>query len=85
MDLQERYNKEVMCCEDLTREIRMHIQKGNFELVDARMKDLQISVDQLKKMEQQKKERINLRQIAWELNRKGILAKVVKRIEEMAR
>lgn len=85
MDLQERYTKEVMCCDDLTREIRMHIRKGNFELVDARMKDLQISVDQLKKMDQQKKERIRFRRIVWDLNRKGILAKVVKRIEKMAR
>lgn len=85
MDLHERYNKEVMCCEDLTIEICMHIKKGNFELVDARMKDLQISVDQLKKMEQQKKERIKFKRIIRELNRKGILAKVVKRIEKMAR
>ena len=85
MDLQERYTKEVMCCDDLTSEIRMHIRKGNFELVDARMKDLQISVDQLKKMDQQKKERIKFRRIVRDLNRKGILAKVVKRLEKMAR
>lgn len=84
MDLTQLSNeieREKACIDDLIKMISMHTQEGRLEMASRLGRDLQNSIAQIQKLEQQK----SLYITAMKLAKQGILSKVVKRSEAMAR
>ncbi|MGE7954837.1 hypothetical protein [Lysinibacillus xylanilyticus] len=78
--IDEEIEREQLCIDDLTEEIRMYVQKDQINIAKQRERDLHNSLNQLEKLHRRKE----LWLIAAELNLQGKKAKVVGRVVEMA-
>ncbi|MCL1701590.1 hypothetical protein [Lysinibacillus sp. Bpr_S20] len=78
--LNNQIQREQVCIDDLMAEIKIHVQKGQINIAIQRDKDLHNSLKQLEKLHEQKRLWITVEV----LNRRGVLAKVVKKVVEMA-
>ncbi len=79
--LNQQINRELICIDDLTTEIKMLARKGQTNLAKQREQDLHNSLEQLEKLHRRKK----LWSTAADLKLQGKKAKVVKKVVEMAR
>lgn len=80
MNLDEQIERELLCIDDLTEEIRMLARKGQTNILKQLERDLHNSLKQLEKLHEHKR----LWSTVADLNKNGVLAKVVDRVVEMA-
>ncbi|MFJ3386287.1 hypothetical protein [Lysinibacillus sp. NPDC086135] len=79
--LNNQIEREILCIDDLTEEIKMHARKGQTDILKQLERDLHNSLQQLEKLHKKKE--------FWStvatLNKNGKLQKAVDEVVEMAR
>lgn len=78
--LNQQINRELICIDDLTTEIKMLARKGQTNLAKQREHDLHNSLNQLEILHRKKE----LWATVDDLNQQGILVQVVKRYAHQA-
>lgn len=80
IQIEEQIERELLCIDDLTAEIRMLARKGQTNILKQLERDLQNSLKQLEKLHRQKE----LWATVDYLNQQGKLSKVVNEIAHQA-
>ncbi|QDZ98948.1 hypothetical protein D0439_10020 [Lysinibacillus fusiformis] len=75
IEIDEQIEREQACIEDLMTEIKIHVQNGQINIAMQRDRDLHNSLKQLEKLHERKRLWITVEV----LNKRGVLAKVVKK------
>ena len=78
--LNNQIEREILCIDDLTEEIKMHARKGQTDILKQLERDLHNSLQQL--------EKLHIKKEFWAtvatLNKNGKLQKAVNEVVEMA-
>ncbi|MCM0626489.1 hypothetical protein M5J14_18500 [Lysinibacillus sp. OL1_EC] len=78
--LNQQINRELACIDDLTDVIKLHVKAGRINIAKQLERDLHNSLKQLEQLHERKRFWI----IVEDLNREGVLAKVVKKLAHQA-
>ena len=80
MNIDEQIERELICIDDLTDVIKLHVKAGRINIAKQLERDLHNSLKQLEQLHERKRFWI----IVEDLNREGVLAKVVKKLAHQA-
>lgn len=80
MNIDEQIEREIRCIDDLTAVINLHVKAGRINIAKQLERDLHNSLKQLEKLHERKR----LWATVEQLNKNGVLAKVVDKVVEMA-
>lgn len=80
MKIDEQIEREIRCIDDLTAVINLHVKAGRINIAKQLERDLHNSLKQLEKLHERKR----LWATVEQLNKNGVLAKVVDKVVEMA-
>ncbi|MFF5816394.1 hypothetical protein [Lysinibacillus capsici] len=80
MNIVEQIEREIRCIEDLTDVIKLHVKAGRINIAKQLERDLHNSLDQLEKLHKRKE----LWATVADLNQRGILVQVVKKLAHQA-
>ncbi|MFL1998535.1 hypothetical protein VYF65_004335 [Lysinibacillus irui] len=80
MNIDEQIEREIRCIEDLADVIKLHVKSGRINIAKQLERDLHNSLKQLEKLHERKR----LWATVEQLNKNGVLAKVVDKVVEMA-
>lgn len=80
MNIDEQIEREIRCIEDLTDVIKLHVKSGRINIAKQLERDLHNSLDQLEKLHKKKE----LWTTVADLNQRGILVQVVKKLAHQA-
>lgn len=80
MNIDEQIECEIRCIDDLTAVIKLHVKAGRINIAKQLERDLHNSLKQLEKLHERKR----LWATVEQLNKNGVLAKVVDKVVEMA-
>ncbi|MGY3186492.1 hypothetical protein [Lysinibacillus sp. TE18511] len=80
IQIEEQIERELLCIDDLTKEISMLARKGETGKAHQRKQDLHFSLKQLEKLRECKR----LWSTVADLNKNGTLQRAVKEVVEMA-
>ncbi|WP_313469881.1 hypothetical protein [Lysinibacillus sp.] len=80
MNIDEQIEHEIRCIEDLTDVIKLHVKSGRINIAKQLERDQHNSLKQLEKLHERKR----LWATVEQLNKNGVLAKVVDKVVEMA-
>nr|WP_054550345.1 hypothetical protein [Lysinibacillus sphaericus] len=80
MNIDEQIEREIRCIDDLTDVIKLHVKAGRINIAKQLERDLHNSLKQLEQLHERKRFWI----IVEDLNREGVLAKVVKKLAHQA-
>jgi len=78
--LNQQISRELTCIDDLTDVIKLHVKAGRINIAKQLERDLHNSLKQLEKLHERKR----LWATVEQLNKNGVLAKVVDKVVEMA-
>lgn len=78
--LNYQINRELTCIEDLTDVIKLHVKAGRINIAKQLERDLHNSLNQLEKLYKKKE----LWATVADLNQRGILVQVVKKLAHQA-
>lgn len=78
--LNQQINRELTCIDDLTDVIKLHVKAGRINIAKQLERDLHNSLDQLEKLHKRKE----LWATVADLNQRGILVQVVKKLAHQA-
>lgn len=78
--LNQQINRELTCIDDLTDVIKLHVKAGRINIAKQLERDLHNSLDQLEKLHKKKE----LWATVADLNKRGILVQVVKKLAHQA-
>ncbi|WP_339260891.1 hypothetical protein [Lysinibacillus sp. FSL K6-3209] len=79
-NLNNQIEREILCIDDLTEEIKMHARKGQTDILKQLERDLHNSLQQLEKLHEKK----GFWATVATLNKNGKLQKAVNEVVEMA-
>ncbi|WGF40288.1 MULTISPECIES: hypothetical protein [Lysinibacillus] len=80
MNIDEQIERELACIDDLTDVIKLHVKAGRINIAKQLERDLHNSLDQLEKLHKRKE----LWATVADLNQRGILVQVVKKLAHQA-
>ncbi|MEA0563309.1 hypothetical protein [Lysinibacillus irui] len=80
MNIDEQIEREIRCIEDLTDVIKLHVKSGRINIAKQLERDLHNSLEQLEKLHKRKE----LWATVADLNQRGILVQVVKKLAHQA-
>ena len=80
MNIDEQIEREIRCIDDLTEVIKLHVKSGRINIAKQLERDLHNSLDQLEKLHKRKE----LWATVADLNQRGILVQVVKKLAHQA-
>lgn len=80
MNIDEQIELEIRCIEDLTDVINLHVKAGRINIAKQLERDLHNSLEQLEKLHKRKE----LWTTVADLNQRGILVQVVKKLAYQA-
>ncbi|MGR6904991.1 hypothetical protein [Lysinibacillus sp. BSL11] len=80
MNIDEQIEREIRCIEDLTDVIKLHVKAGRINIAKQLERDLHNSLIQLDKLHKKKE----LWATVADLNQRGILVQVVKKLAHQA-
>lgn len=80
MNIDEQIEREIRFIDDLTDVIKLHVKAGRINIAKQLERDLHNSLNQLEQLHERKRFWI----IVEDLNREGVLAKVVKKLAHQA-
>ncbi|MDP1391984.1 hypothetical protein Q8G28_03975 [Lysinibacillus capsici] len=80
MNIDEQIERELTCIDDLTDVIKLHVKAGRINIAKQLERDLHNSLDQLEKLHKKKE----LWATVADLNQRGILVQVVKKLAHQA-
>lgn len=80
MNIDEQIERELTCIDDLTDVIKLHVKAGRINIAKQLERDLHNSLKQLEQLHERKRFWI----IVEDLNREGVLVKVVKNLAHQA-
>lgn len=80
MNIDEQIERELTCIDDLTDVIKLHVKAGRINIAKQLERDLHNSLDQLEKLHKRKE----LWATVADLNQRGILVQVVKKLAHQA-
>lgn len=80
MNIDEQIEREIRCIDDLTDVIKLHVKAGRINIAKQLERDLHNSLDQLEKLHKRKE----LWATVADLNQRGILVQVVKKLAHQA-
>lgn len=80
MNIDEQIERELICIDDLTDVIKLHVKAGRINIAKQLERDLHNSLDQLEKLHKRKE----LWATVADLNQRGILVQVVKKLAHQA-
>ncbi|WBF54875.1 hypothetical protein HXV90_02895 [Lysinibacillus sp. JK80] len=80
MNIDEQIERELICIDDLTDVIKLHVKAGRINIAKQLERDLHNSLKQLEQLHERKR----LWATVEQLNKNGVLAKVVDKVVEMA-
>lgn len=78
--LNQQINRELTCIDDLTDVIKLHVKAGRINIAKQLERDLHNSLIQLEKLHKKKE----LWATVADLNQRGILVQVVKKLAHQA-
>lgn len=78
--LNQQIKREIACIDDLTDVIKLHVKAGRINIAKQLERDLHNSLDQLEKLHKKKE----LWTTVDDLNQRGILVQVVKKLAHQA-
>lgn len=80
MNIDEQIERELICIDDLTDVIKLHVKAGRINIAKQLERDLHNSLNQLEILHERKR----LWATVEQLNKNGVLAEVVDKVVEMA-
>ena len=80
MNIDEQIERELTCIDDLTDVIKLHVKAGRINIAKQLERDLHNSLEQLEKLHKKKE----LWATVADLNQRGILVQVVKKLAHQA-
>ncbi|WP_312505473.1 hypothetical protein [Lysinibacillus sp.] len=80
MNIDEQIEREIRCIDDLTAVIKLHVKAGRINIAKQLERDLHNSLEQLEKLHKKKE----LWATVADLNQRGILVQVVKKLAHQA-
>lgn len=80
MKIDEQIERELTCIDDLTDVIKLHVKAGRINIAKQLERDLHNSLIQLEKLHKRKE----LWATVADLNQRGILVQVVKKLAHQA-
>ena len=80
MNIDEQIEREIRCIDDLTDVIKLHVKAGRINIAKQLERDLHNSLEQLEKLHKRKE----LWATVADLNQRGILVQVVKKLAHQA-
>lgn len=80
MNIDEQIERELACIDDLTDVIKLHVKAGRINIAKQLERDLHNSLEQLEKLHKKKE----LWATVADLNQRGILVQVVKKLAHQA-
>lgn len=80
MNIDEQIERELACIDDLTDVIKLHVKAGRINIAKQLERDLHNSLNQLEKLHKRKE----LWATVADLNQRGILVQVVKKLAHQA-
>ena len=80
MNIDEQIEREQTCIDDLSDVIKLHAKAGRINIAKQLERDLHNSLDQLEKLHKKKE----LWTTVADLNQRGILVQVVKKLAHQA-
>lgn len=80
MNIDEQIERELACIDDLTDVIKLHVKAGRINIAKQLERDLHNSLIQLEKLHKKKE----LWATVADLNQRGILVQVVKKLAHQA-
>jgi len=78
--LNQQISRELTCIDDLTDVIKLHVKSGRINIAKQLERDLHNSLEQLEKLHKKKE----LWATVADLNQRGILVQVVKKLAHQA-